>query len=49
MSAGFENMGAEYFLERDSRIRKKVEKWKKFYEDADFSAIYDMYIKPMLL
>jgi len=49
MSAGFENMGAEYFLERDSRIRKKVEKWKKFYEDADFSLIYTTILKPMLL
>lgn len=49
ISAWFETMGAEYFLERDSRIWKKVEKRKKFYEDADFSLIYDTIIKPMLL
>ncbi len=48
MTAGFEMTGAEYFLERDSRLRKKVEKRKKFYEDADFSMIYNMYIAPMI-
>gem|GEM_PF-885495 len=48
VSSSFETMGAEYFLERDNRIWKKVEKRKKFYEDADFSLIYDKYIKPMI-
>ncbi len=48
VSAGFETLGAEYFLERDSRIWKKVEKWKKYYEDADFSLVYEKYIKPMI-
>jgi hypothetical protein len=48
VATAFENMGAEHFLERDNRIRKKVEKRKKFYEDADFTAVYEMYIKPMI-
>jgi len=48
ISSSFETMGAEYYLERDSRIWKKVEKRKKFYEDADFSLIYETILKPML-
>ncbi|MEI7919475.1 MAG: hypothetical protein WCH65_04695 [bacterium] len=41
-------MGMEYFLERDNRIWKKVEKRSKFYEDMDYTAVYFKYIKPML-
>lgn len=41
-------MGREYFLERDSRIWKKIEKWTKFYEDFDYTKLYNMYIGPML-
>lgn len=48
VASSFETMGAEYFLERDNRLWKKVEKRKKFYEDADFSLIYGKYIEPML-
>ena len=48
ISASFEQMGMDAFLERDGRIWKKVEKWKKFYEDGDFSLIYNTYLKPML-
>jgi len=49
VATAFENIGAEHFLERDGRLWKKVEKRKKFYEDADFTAVYEMYIKPMIL
>jgi hypothetical protein len=38
----------EAFLARDDRIWKKVDKRAKFYEDFDYSKIYDLYIKPML-
>lgn len=48
ISSSFENMGMEYFQERDNRIWKKVEKQTKFYEDFDYTKIYFMYIKPML-
>jgi hypothetical protein len=42
-------MGMDYFLERDNRVWKKVEKWVNFYEkDFDYTKIYFMYIKPML-
>lgn len=48
IASSFETMGMEYFQERDNRIRKKVEKRSKFYEDFDYSKIYTMYIQPML-
>jgi len=48
ISASFENMGMEYFLERDNRVWKKVEKWVKYYEDFDYTKVYFSYIKPML-
>ena len=38
----------EYFLERDTRVWKKVEKRTKFYEDFDYTKLYTMYIDPML-
>jgi hypothetical protein len=37
-------MGMEHFLERDSRVWKKVEKWVKFYEDYDYTKLYTMFI-----
>lgn len=48
MKAGFETLGAEYYLERDNRIWKKVEKRLKFYEDQHFPTIYELYLKPLL-
>ncbi len=48
ISSSFETMGMEYFLERDNRIWKKVEKRTKFYEDMDYTAVYFKHIKPML-
>jgi hypothetical protein len=41
-------MGMEYFLERDNRVWKKVEKWQKFYEDYDYTKLYKKIIFPML-
>jgi len=41
-------MGAEYYLERDNRVWKKVEKRTKIYEDFDYSRLYTDLIKPML-
>ncbi|MEI6118906.1 MAG: hypothetical protein WCP92_06935 [bacterium] len=38
----------EQYLERDTRIWKKVEKWTKFYEDFDYSKLYTEVIGPML-
>jgi len=35
-------------LERDNRIRKKIEKRQKYYEDHHFATIYNMYLKPLL-
>lgn len=48
LSGAFEMMSVDYFGERDSRIWKKVEKWKKVYEDADFGLIYNQHIWPMI-
>lgn len=48
VASSFENMGMEAFLARDDRIWKKVEKRQKFYDDFDYTRIYNMYIKPML-
>jgi len=48
IAGAFENMSVDYFAERDSRIWKKVEKWKKIYEDGDFGLIYNTHIGPML-
>jgi len=47
-AASFEGVSVDYFAERDSRIRKKVEKRKKVFEDADFWLIYNAHIGPML-
>jgi hypothetical protein len=41
-------MGMEYFLERDNRVWKKVEKRQKFYEDYDYTKLYKLFILPML-
>ncbi len=48
ISESFENMGMEYYMERDNRIWKKVEKRAKFYEDYDYTDLYTKYIWPML-
>lgn len=48
VSSSFETMGMEYYLERDGRIRKKVEKRVKFYEDYDYTKLYNEVIGPML-
>jgi len=48
IGSSFETMGAEHFLERDNRIRKKIEKRTKFYEDQHFATIYNMYLQPLL-
>jgi len=48
MAAWFENVGVDYFLERDSRIWKKVEKRTKHFEDFDYTKLYVTVIKPML-
>lgn len=48
ISSSFESMGMEYYLERDNRVWKKVEKRVKFYEDYDYSKFYDDVIWPML-
>lgn len=48
ISSSFESMGMDYYLERDGRIRKKVEKWTKVYEDYDYTKLYKEVIRPML-
>ncbi len=48
MSGAFENMGIDAFMERDNRVYKKIEKRVKFYEDYDYTKLYNMYIGPML-
>lgn len=48
ISSSFETMGMEYFLERDNRVWKKVEKRQKFYEDYDYTKLYKQIILPML-
>jgi len=48
ISTAFESMGADAYLERDTRIWKKVEKRTKIYEDFDYSRLYTDVIMPML-
>ena len=48
VSSSFENMWMEYYLERDGRIWKKVDKRTKFYEDYDYAKLYNDVIGPML-
>ena len=48
ISSSFETMWVEYFMERDNRIWKKVEKRTKIYDDFDYSRLYADLIWPML-
>lgn len=48
ISGAFENMWIDSFMERDNRVYKKIEKRVKFYEDYDYTKLYNMYISPML-
>lgn len=48
VASSFESMGMDYYLARDSRIWKKVDTWVKFYEDYDYTKLYNEVIWPML-
>jgi len=45
----FETMWAEYYMERDARVWKKIEKWQKLYEwDPHFASYYNDTFSGML-
>ncbi|MEI8008820.1 MAG: hypothetical protein WCI00_05525 [bacterium] len=41
-------MGAEAFLDRDNRVWKKIDAIMKYFDDYDYTKLYNSVIGPML-
>ena len=48
ISGAFGAMGAEAFLDRDNRVWKKIEAIMKYFDDYDYTKLYNGVIGPML-
>ncbi len=48
ISGAFGAMGAEAFLDRDNRVWKKIDAIMKYFDDYDYTKLYNSVIGPML-